>query len=178
MTSEANIKHSQLSVINRYAKHRSRGEIMCKEDNVRKIINSTSIIKFKESKERVKGDLMQCRHEDLDKVLFKFFTLESDFSEFEDITKSFIVIGGNHRKCTFSMLIIIHIKVYSSLETIIFYEVVGDICIPEDKIEVLRTLASIIRKSFSNFNIFYSTVNVCTSIKTRRELEKNYFSII
>ena len=46
MLLESNLKHSQLRTINRHFKHTSRVNFMCKEEDVRKSINSLSITKF------------------------------------------------------------------------------------------------------------------------------------
>ena len=53
MMSEANTKFRQLRAINRCVKHGNRGNMMCKEEEVRKMINSHSIVKSIEFEETI-----------------------------------------------------------------------------------------------------------------------------
>ena len=68
---EANMKHRQLRIINRHLKHFSGGA-MCKEEDVRKSINSIAIIKFQEFEEAVDGNIVQCRCKNINEFLNKF----------------------------------------------------------------------------------------------------------
>ena len=68
---------------------------MCKEEDVRKSINSIAIIKFQELEETVDGNLVQCRCKNTNEVLNNVFTKDCDLPGHEDAKCFCVVVSGS-----------------------------------------------------------------------------------
>ena len=104
-------------------------------------MSSLAMTKFEQFEENVAGNLVQCRHTNVDEVLNKFFTKDCDFPDYKDVKYMCIAVGGDHGKGAFTMLVTMHIELHSSRNPVCLDEVVGEMDSSKDGIEVLRPLA-------------------------------------
>ena len=80
-----------------------------------------------------------------------------------------LVIGGDHGKGFFTMLMTLYIEVENWEKAYYIDEVVGEIDSTEDKVEILRPLAKKLEESFMRCNISSVTGNMPIIISSHKE---------
>ena len=109
------------------------------------------------------------RHEDVDTVLSKFLLDYQLFGDHEKITFVCLVIGGDHDKGFFTMLLTMSVEMESRDEQHHMDEVVDEIDSTEDKLEILHPLITNIAVGVLRHIMSSVTCNMTITIGANKE---------
>ena len=169
MMKEGNIKTRQLRVINKYMRHSVGAKVFSKEDCIRVKMKELECTDFIHFEEKVRTKCIEYRYKDADVILSKLLIDSQWFADYNNIAYMRIVIGGDHGKGAFTMLMTMHIELANADKAYYLDEVVGKIDSSEDKLDILRPLANKLKDGFLRCNVSQVTGNIPVTIGLHKE---------
>ena len=95
------------------------------------------------------------RNEHVDKTLSSLMTDANFFDDYKDMSHVTIVIGGDHGKGTFTILLTMCVEPGVNKKRYLD-EVIGEIDSDQDNMDILRPLALKLRTSLLNYDVCFS----------------------
>ena len=109
MMAEANVKTKQLRIIKRYINKSTGAKFFSKED-IRDILSDLICIDFIEFNKHILNKDITYWYKHLDEVLSLFLIDKKMFANYDNINYLCIIIGGDHGKGQFTMLMTLYVE--------------------------------------------------------------------
>ena len=171
LMSDANIKTKKLRLINKHMKHNIGAKVFSKEESIRSKLKELIVIEFIEFEEKIDGKNITYRYKDVDVVLGKFLVDCNVFVDYKNVNYMCAVIGGDHGKGFFTMLLTLYIEI-EDREPYYMDKVVGEIDSTKDEVDILRPLTAKLKEGFLRCNISHVTGNIPIFIAEHKDTKK------